>query len=128
MGSTFREDIYDSSRFVITMELVPGEQSKGRSVDTVMSIAEDALSDGRISAVTITDNPGGHPSLSPDVLGKEIVNKGMDVIVHFTCRDQNRVGIESRALQLGHLGIKNVLALTGDFAGEGFAGQGAPCL
>ena len=126
MGSTFREDISDSSRFVVTMELVPGEQSKGRSVDTVMSIAEDALSDGRISAVTITDNPGGHPSLSPDVLGKEIVNRGMDVIVHFTCRDQNRVGLESRALQLGHLGIKNVLALTGDFAGEGFAGQGAP--
>ena len=126
MRSTFREDISDSSRFVITMELVPGEQSKGRSVDTVMRIAEDALSDGRISAVTITDNPGGHPSLSPDVLGKEIVNRGMDVIVHFTCRDQNRVGLESRALQLGHLGIKNVLALTGDFAGEGFAGQGAP--
>ena len=72
MGSTFREDISDSSRFVVTMELVPGEQSKGRSVDTVMTIAEDALSDGRISAVTITDNPGGHPSLSPDVLGKEI--------------------------------------------------------
>ena len=125
MGSTFREDISDSSRFVITMELVPGEQSKGRSVDTVMSIADDALSDGRVSAVTITDNPGGHPSLSPDVLGREIVNRGMDVIVHFTCRDQNRVGLESRALQLGHLGIKNVLALTGDFAGEGFAGQGA---
>ncbi|MFH1629294.1 MAG: methylenetetrahydrofolate reductase C-terminal domain-containing protein [Pseudomonadota bacterium] len=122
----FREDISDSKRFVITMELVPGEQSKGRSVDTVMSIADAALSDGRISAVSVTDNPGGHPSLSPDVLGKEIVNMGMDVIVHFTCRDQNRVGIESRALQLGRLGIKNILALTGDFSGKGFAGQGAP--
>jgi len=108
------------------MELVPGEQSRGRSVDSVMAIASDALADGRISAVTITDNPGGHPSLSPDVLGEEIVRKGMDVIVHFACRDENRVGLESRALQLGLLGIRNILALTGDFSGKGFAGQGAP--
>ncbi len=123
---TFRKDLAKPESFVITLELVPGEQSRGRSVDTVMSIAENALADGRISAVSITDNPGGHPSLSPDVLGREIIRKGMDVIVHFTCRDQNRVGLESRALQLGHMGIRNILALTGDFSGEGFAGKGAP--
>lgn len=126
MDRTFRKDILDSNDFVITMELVPGEQSRGRSVDTVMAIASDALEDGRVSAVTITDNPGGHPALSPDVLGEEIVRSGMDVIVHFACRDENRVGLESRALQLGLLGIQNILALTGDFSGEGFAGQGAP--
>ena len=123
---TFRKDIAKGDSFVITLELVPGEQSRGRSVDTVMNIAESALADGRVSAVSITDNPGGHPSLSPDVLGREIIRKGMDVIVHFTCRDQNRVGLESRALQLGHMGIRNILALTGDFSGEGFAGKGAP--
>lgn len=123
---TFRKDIAKPERFVITLELVPREQSRGRSVDTVMAIAESALADGRVSAVSITDNPGGHPSLSPDVLGRDIIRKGMDVIVHFTCRDQNRVGLESRALQLGHMGIRNILALTGDFSGDGFAGRGAP--
>jgi methylenetetrahydrofolate reductase (NADPH) len=50
----------------------------------------------------------------------------MDVIVHFTCRDANRIGMESRALQLALMGIKNILALTGDYIGKGFAGQGAP--
>ena len=50
----------------------------------------------------------------------------MDVIVHFTCRDMNRVGMESRALQLAMMGMKNILALTGDFSGKGFGGQGAP--
>ncbi len=123
---TFRKDIANPQSFVMTLELVPGEQSSGRAVDTVMAIAEAALSDGRISAVSITDNPGGHPSLSPDVLGTDIIRKGMDVIVHFTCRDQNRVGLESRALQMGHMGIRNILALTGDYSGEGFAGKGAP--
>jgi len=122
----FRHDIEDPHRFVITLELVPGSESIARTVDTVMGMAKDAYSDGRISAVSITDNPGGNPSLSPDVLGNEIFKLGMDVIVHFTCRDTNRVGIESRALQLAMMGMKNILALTGDYSGKGFGGQGAP--
>ncbi len=122
----FKDDVLDPEKFTITLELVPGGDSTGRSVDTVMGIAADAFSDGRVSAVSITDNPGGNPSLSPDVIGHRIFTTGMDVIVHFTCRDTNRVGMESRALQLAMMGMKNILALTGDFAGKGFGGQGAP--
>ncbi len=122
----FRHDIEDPGHFVVTLELVPGSESLVRTVDTVMGMAREAYSDGRISAVSITDNPGGNPSLSPDVLGNEIFKLGMDVIVHFTCRDANRVGIESRALQLAMMGMKNILALTGDYSGTGFGGQGAP--
>ncbi|MBT8342885.1 MAG: methylenetetrahydrofolate reductase, partial [Desulfatitalea sp.] len=122
----FQSDLHDTDHFVVTLELVPGREAMGRTVDTVMGIARDAFADGRVSAVSITDNPGGNPSLSPDVLGYEIFNIGMDVIVHFTCRDMNRVGMESRALQLAHMGMKNILALSGDYAGQGFGGQGAP--
>ncbi len=122
----FRLDIADPDRFVVTLELVPGREASGRSVDTIMGIARDAYSDGRVSAVSITDNPGGNPSLSPDVLGYNIFELAMDVIVHFTCRDMNRVGMESRALQLAMMGMKNILALNGDYAGKGFGGQGAP--
>jgi methylenetetrahydrofolate reductase (NADPH) len=64
--------------------------------------------------------------LSPDVLGHDIFKLGLDVIVHFTCRDMNRVGMESRALQLARMGMKNILALNGDYSGQGFGGQGAP--
>ena len=126
MLRVFRDDLFDPGQFVVTLELVPGREHGGKSVDTVMQIAADAFSDGRISAVSMTDNPGGNPSLSPDVLGYEIFKLGMDVIVHFTCRDMNRVGLESRAIQLAMMGMKNILALTGDYAGQGFAGQGAP--
>jgi methylenetetrahydrofolate reductase (NADPH) len=122
----FRDDIASPEHFTITLELVPGTATRGRGVDTVMGLAKDAYSDGRISAVTITDNPGGNPALSPDVLAHDIFKIGMDVIVHFTCRDMNRVGMESRALQLDLMGIKNILALNGDYAGTGFGGQGAP--
>ena len=126
MLRVFQNDLYEPDRFVVTLELVPGREASGRAVDAVMGIARDAFSDGRISAVSITDNPGGNPSLSPDVLGYEIFNIGMDVIVHFTCRDMNRVGMESRALQLARMGMKNILALSGDYSGQGFGGQGAP--
>ncbi len=126
MLRVFKDELQSTDQFIITLELVPGGESSGRNVDTVKQIATDAFADGRISAVSITDNPGGNPSLSPDALGHEIFSVGMDVIVHFTCRDTNRVGLESRALQLAHLGMKNILALTGDYTGVGFGGQGAP--
>ena len=65
MLRVFQHDLRDPAHFVITLELVPGRESTGRTVDTVMGIARDAFADGRISAVSITDNPGGNPSLSP---------------------------------------------------------------
>jgi methylenetetrahydrofolate reductase (NADPH) len=72
----FRHDILDPDNFVFTLELVPSRDSKGRNIDTVLQIAADAYSDGRVSAVSITDNPGGNPSLSPNVIGNEIFRFG----------------------------------------------------
>lgn len=114
MLRVFRHDILDPHKFVFTLELVPSRTSKGRQIDTVLQIGADAYDDGRVSAVSITDNPGGNPSLSPDV------------ITHFTCRDSNRIGMESRAWQLDRMGMKNILALTGDYSGTGYGGQGMP--
>ncbi len=126
MLRVFQNDILNPRRFVITLELVPGRESTGRSVELVKEIAQEAFNDGRISAVSITDNPGGNPSLGPDILGSDIFRIGMDVIVHFTCRDTNRIGMESRALNLAMMGMKNILAITGDYVSKGFGGQGAP--
>lgn len=126
MLTVFQTEIINPKNFIVTLELVPGRYSTGKSVDAVKGIARDSFDDGRIAAVSVTDNPGGNPSLSPDVLGHDIFQVGMDVIVHYTSRDLNRVGMESRALQLAMMGMKNLLALTGDYTGKGFGGQGAP--
>lgn len=126
MLRVFQNDLADPDRFIVTLELVPGRESLGRSIEQVRRIAAEAFDDGRVSAVSITDNPGGNPALSPDAIGHDIFKIGMDVIVHFTCRDMNRVGMESRALQLAMMGMKNILALTGDYTGRGFCGQGSP--
>lgn len=126
MTRNFYDDISTPDKFVTTLELLPGREMSGQKLDSIKQIALDAHNDGRISAVSLTDNPGGNPALSPDALGREIYEHGMDVIVHFTCRDTNRVGMESRALQLAHMGMKNILALTGDYSGKGFGGRGSP--
>ena len=76
MLRVFQNDILNSKRFVITMELVPGREPAGRSVDSVKGMAADAFADGRVSAVSITDNPGGNPALSPDVIGHDIFKVG----------------------------------------------------
>ena len=93
MKRHFKDEILNPRQFVITLELIPGAESRGRSVDTVKSIAADAMTDGRVSAVTITDNPGGNPRLSPDVVGKEILELGMDVIVFVRRRIARRIQI-----------------------------------
>ncbi len=126
MSRNFNDDISTPEKFVVTLELVPGRESSGRTIDTIHGISNEAYQDGRITAVSMTDNPGGNPALSPDALGRKILDIGMDVIVHFTCRDTNRMGMESRALQLAHMGMKNILALTGDYSGKGFGGRGTP--
>ena len=126
MLKIFKSELTTPENFVVTLELVPGRESFGRSTDTLIGIAKDAFADGRVVACSLTDNPGGNPALSPDALGYEIFRHGMDVIVHFTCRDMNRASQESRALQLARMGMKNILALTGDYSGKGFGGKGAP--
>lgn len=126
MKRNFNDDISNSDNFVVTLELVPGREVSGQKIDKIKGIAKESYEDGRITAVSITDNPGGNPALSPDALGYTMQNYGLDVIVHFTCRDTNRVGMESRALQLAHMGMKNILALTGDYSGQGYGGRGTP--
>jgi methylenetetrahydrofolate reductase (NADPH) len=126
MLKIFKSELAKPDNFVVTLELVPGRESFGPGTDTLVGIARDAFADGRIAACSLTDNPGGNPALSPDVLGYEIFRHGLDVIVHFNCRDMNRAALESRALQLAHMGMKNILALTGDYSGKGFGGKGTP--
>jgi methylenetetrahydrofolate reductase (NADPH) len=126
MQRTFSHDIADQDQFVVTLELVPGSRHTGRKLETVIEIAEDAYKDGRISAVSITDNPGGSPALGPSALAYKILEKGLDVIVHMACRDMNRGGLESRALQMAMVGMRNILAVNGDYIGKAFGGQGKP--
>ena len=127
VDNPFRDKLENSSDFLLTFELVPGRTARGRSVQKALSFAQQAAKDGLLDALSITDNPSGNPSLSPDVLGREIKQIGIEPIVHFACRDWNRYGAFSRALQLNRLAIDNLLVVTGDYPAQGGEGTAKPC-
>lgn len=127
MNSSLRKKLQETDDFLLTFEVVPGRSVRGKSVEKVLSFARQAAKEGLLDALSITDNPGGHPSLSPDVLGREIKETGIDAIVHLACRDWNRYGAFSRALQLGRLSIENLLIVTGDYPTEAPEGMAKPC-
>lgn len=122
----FREALLEKKEFVYTLELVPGRGSRGKTQDEILRLAEQVARTRLVHALSVTDNPGGHPALSPDVIGLEISRLGIDPIIHFTCKDKNRNQIESILYSLDRVGISNLLLMTGDFPLYGFEGEAKP--
>lgn len=112
--------------FKITFELVPARASGGKAVNDILLFAKEAAKDGKISALSITDNAGGHPALAPKALGREIKAFGIDPIIHFSCKDKNRNLMESELFELDRLGLKKLLIVTGDYPRYGFKGNAKP--
>jgi methylenetetrahydrofolate reductase (NADPH) len=66
----FREALLEGKVFVYTLELVPGRGSRGKTQDEILKLAEEVARTKLVHALSVTDNPGGHPALSPDVIGQ----------------------------------------------------------
>jgi len=122
----FKEALLEKREFAYTLELVPGRGARGKVFEDTMRMAEKAIQGGKIHALSITDNAGGHPALFPNVLGREICGMGMNPIIHFTCKDKNRNQIESILYALDRIGIENLLVMTGDYPLYGFEGKAKP--
>ncbi len=122
----FQTSLTNTNEFTITYELVPGRGSGGKRLEKILRFAEQATADGRIKALSITDNPGGHPALSPTSLGLEIQAMGMDVLLHFSLKDKNRNLVESQLFACHRHNLVNLLVLGGDFPRYGFKGRAMP--
>ena len=116
-----------AGEFVITCEFVPGRGKAGKAVDAAIDFAKD-VQDGKLKAhaISITDQPGGNPAITSDIIGRDVQAKGVDALVHMSCRDLNRNAFEGRAMALSRAGISNVLVITGDYPQGGFQGHAAP--
>ncbi|WP_456431166.1 methylenetetrahydrofolate reductase C-terminal domain-containing protein [Thermosulfuriphilus sp.] len=112
--------------FIFTFELVPGRGSRGKAYDQLVSFARSAARGGRLHALSITENAGGHPALAPEVLGREIKALGLETIIHFSCKDRNRNQMESHLFAWDREGFHTILVMTGDFPRVGFGGQAKP--
>ena len=123
----FKEKMTEGKEFVITCEFVPGRGCTGRSIEEAIEFGKEILSsDLPIHALSITDNPGGNPAISPDVIAKELQTMGIEALVHFSCSDANRNMIESRAYALARDGLQNLLVVTGDYPVSGYEGMAKP--
>jgi methylenetetrahydrofolate reductase (NADPH) len=122
----FEETLLAGKEFVITCELIPGRGHSGKSIENILRFVADIKSCPDVHALSLTDNAGGNPALTADVLGKEIIDLGVDIIVHFACKDMNRNFVESRAFALQRTGVTNLLVVTGDYPVAGFLGLPKP--
>ena len=124
---TLREGLFQSSRFLVGTELVSvrGGMSD-RSAVKARDFANELIGYPAIDWISITDNAGGNPQLAPTALGKPILYAGKEVVIHLTCKDLNRNGLESEAWLLNSEGFHNILAMTGDYPVAGNGGLAKP--
>ncbi len=101
-------------KFVVTAEVGP---PKGVDIKEVLENAE-ALH-GRVDAVNATDQQSSVMRLGSLATCHILKDKGLEPILQMTCRDRNRIALQSDLLSAYVLGIENVLCLTGDFVALG---------
>ena len=105
----FREKL-NSSKFLVTAEISP---PKGTNVSTPL---EDAIQlKGLADALNVTDNQCSIMHMSSLAFSKLLLDEGHEVIMQLTCRDRNRIGLQSDLLGAYALGLRNVCVMTGDF-------------
>lgn len=105
---SFKEAI-ESGKFLVTAEVGPG---KGTDVEHLLKDA-DIIKD-RVDAINVTDLQSSVMRLGSMAVSHLLTEIGVDPIYQVTCRDRNRLALQSDLLSGWVLGIRNVLALTGD--------------
>lgn len=126
MINKFKESLLDPGTFSVTWEIVPGRGAKEEAQVEAIDTAKAAVKDPRIHAITITDCPGGNPAILAENLGKEILDLGIEPLVHFTCKDKNRTQMESQLYAMARSDIRNLLVMTGDYVNEAYQGRAKP--
>ena len=105
---TFKEKI-QSGKFLVTSEIGP---PKGIETKTILEDAE--LVRGRVDAINVTDLQSSVMRLGSLAVCSLLRQKEFEPIFQITCRDRNRLALQSDILSAAALGIENILALTGD--------------
>ena len=126
-ANPLKEAIRDPNIFCVTWEQIPGRGAFEMQQEKIIDNVARAAQGGMIHAISVTDNPGGNPALSTEMLCAEIKKSGMEPLVHFSCRDKNRNEIESMLYGIAAEGVRNILVLTGDYpTADGFLGMPKP--
>ena len=107
-------ELSKKEKFIITSELGP---PKGVSLDSFFKQA--AYLKGNVAAANVTDQQAGIMRLGSLAACVKLKEFGIEPVMQMTLRYRNRIALQSDVLSAGVLGIKNILALTGDPAAIG---------
>ena len=101
-----------ANKFVVTVELDP---PKTLNLERILTEVNSTNFRKIVDAVNVTDCPLAKLRMSPIALSHIIQEKiGLEAIFHITCRDRNLLGLQAELLGASALGVRNILALTGD--------------
>ncbi len=110
---SFKEAL-ESGKFTVTAEVGP---PKGTQIEEMRHHMQ--LLKGKVDAVNVTDNQSAVMRISSTAVCVIAMQEGLEPILQMTCRDRNRIGLQSDLLGASILGIKNVLCMTGDHVSAG---------
>jgi len=103
------ERVLTQGHFAVTGELGPPKSSDPEVVRQKARILK-----GHVDAVNITDCQTAIVRMSSIGAGLLTLQEGVEPVIQMTCRDRNRIGMQSDILGASALGLKNLLCLTGD--------------
>lgn len=103
------KEALEHSSFVVTGEIGP---PKGVDLGTCLNEAE--MMRDRVTAVNVTDQQSAVMRVGSMAVSRLLVERGLEPVFQLTCRDRNRLALQSDLLSAWALGIQNVLCLTGD--------------
>lgn len=102
-------ECFKKGKFVITCEVGP---PKGIEIEKVLDELEPLK--GKVDAFNVTDLQSSVMRVGSLAICRLLKEKGFEPIMQLTCRDRNRLGLQSDVLSAAVLGIENLLCLTGD--------------
>ena len=108
MTQLFRQAV-TTHNFLITAEVTP---PKGGNPQRMLEVA--TCLEGRVHAVNITDGSRAVMRMSSIAASVILLQHGIETICQLTCRDRNVLGLQADLIGAHALGIRNILALTGD--------------
>ena len=114
-------ELFKQGEFVVSAEVGP---PKGIHIEGLLEEAKTYLSG--ITAVNVTDNQSSVMRLGSLATCKALKDEGLTPIFQLTCRDRNRIALQSDLLSAAMLGIDNILCLTGDHTKMGDHPQAKP--
>jgi len=108
------ERVLAEGRFAVTAELGPP-----RGCDAALVRKKAQLLKGWVDAANVTDNQAAMVRMSSIATGLLMIAEGLEPIVQMTCRDRNRLAIQSDLIGAAAHGVHNLLCLSGDHQSKG---------